>query len=354
MAIDLTIIIPVYRVSLIQFRRCLQSILRQEVGAIQYEIFVVVDGASDNKQLLDSGVLRSDAHIRYAIRPHGGEAAARNYGMQHAKGRWFLFVDADDCLADKAIAHFMDPDVLYIGNDNNRQVDLVVSNHIRRTGHRADRIIYYARRQYWNDDSCDFLNDVLSVGSDQGTVWSKLFRTAFVKDSGEQFNPLLVNGVDQEFMTRLVLHSPVICAIPQITYLYIYNPESVVRKFDSRYSDKVLRTLKVVKHDIIHAGLMGHFQQTYLNYCCDRLLLIIMNYLCNPHSDLSYMQRRQKFLQIIRIEPMMSALRMPDLSQMSLARRLVILLARGHCFALINMIAWLRNRQRSLQLKSCA
>lgn len=341
MTCDLSIIIPAYRVDLVLFKRCLESIFSQNLDGIDYEVFVVLDGEDENRELLNSGLLRN-SHLRYEIRSHGGEAAARNFGMQFALGEWFLFVDADDYLADDAISKFMQ--II----KNNPAVDMVVSNHARVTGHRTVPIIHYGQVQKWESNSVDYLGDVLSVGSDQGTVWSKLFRTDFVKRSGELFDCSLVNGVDQEFMTRLVLREPIIYAIPDVTYGYVYNPSSVVRRFDSGYADKVFKTLEKVSADISAAGLAQHFSQVYEAYCCDRLLLLIMNYICNPNAELSYTQRRGLFNEVVGREPIASALKNSDLSKMSCARQIMLHFARGMNFSVVAFIASVRNIQRKI------
>ena len=127
-----------------------------------------------------------------------------------------------------------------------------------------------------------------------------------------------------------------------------YNPSSVVRRFDSGYADKVFKTLEKVSADISAAGLAQHFSQVYEAYCCDRLLLLIMNYICNPNAELSYTQRRGLFNEVVGREPIASALKNSDLSKMSRARQIMLHFARGMNFSVVAFIASVRNIQRKI------
>lgn len=71
--------------------RCLDALLDQE-GAPPYEIVVVDDGSTDDTARLAQ--LR-DPRVRYVPVPHGGRAAARNAGLEAARGEVLIYVDSD-------------------------------------------------------------------------------------------------------------------------------------------------------------------------------------------------------------------------------------------------------------------
>ncbi len=88
-----SIIIPVYNKEKVVLRS-IESALNQSCS--DYEIIVVLDPSSDKS----SEIVRSltDPRIRVFERdnPGPGGYAARNVGMDNAKGRWIVFLDADD------------------------------------------------------------------------------------------------------------------------------------------------------------------------------------------------------------------------------------------------------------------
>jgi glycosyltransferase involved in cell wall biosynthesis len=69
-----------------------QSVLAQTWSA--FELIVVDDGSNDG--MLASIADISDERLRYLLCRNGGQAAARNIGVQAARAEWIAFLDADD------------------------------------------------------------------------------------------------------------------------------------------------------------------------------------------------------------------------------------------------------------------
>jgi glycosyltransferase involved in cell wall biosynthesis len=92
MSVDVSVIIPVYnRASLIG--RAVRSVLRQTYE--NFELVIVDDGSTDDTE----AVVRSfrDSRIRYVRREvNGGNAAARNTGVNNSSGRLVAWLDSDD------------------------------------------------------------------------------------------------------------------------------------------------------------------------------------------------------------------------------------------------------------------
>lgn len=76
--------------------RCLRS-FEQQTATGRYELIVVNDGSTDGtRELLDRWRFRVPARVVH--RENGGLAAARNSGIEVARGEWLLFVN-DDTIA---------------------------------------------------------------------------------------------------------------------------------------------------------------------------------------------------------------------------------------------------------------
>lgn len=92
----ISIIIPVYNVE-DYLRPCLDSMIDQPVKEI--EIICVDDGSTDGSgTLCDRYQDRFPAMVRVLHQKNQGVSAARNAGMQMARGEYLTFVDPDDWL----------------------------------------------------------------------------------------------------------------------------------------------------------------------------------------------------------------------------------------------------------------
>ena len=92
----LSIIVPVYDVEN-YLQKCIDSILAQIFT--DFELILVDDGSPDNCPALCDAAAAKDARIRVIHQKNGGLSAARNAGLDVARGEWIGFVDSDDYIA---------------------------------------------------------------------------------------------------------------------------------------------------------------------------------------------------------------------------------------------------------------
>lgn len=88
-----SIIIPCYRAEA-TLRRAVASAL--EGAPADLQLLLVEDGSPDGTGALCDQLASGDARITALHRPNGGAGAARNTGLEAARGDWVLFLDADD------------------------------------------------------------------------------------------------------------------------------------------------------------------------------------------------------------------------------------------------------------------
>ena len=89
----MSIIMPVYNAENF-LDQAIQSILDQSYPF--WELLIINDGSTDNSREVIQ--LFSDKRIRYFQQVNNGVSDARNVGLQHMKGEYFCFLDADDVL----------------------------------------------------------------------------------------------------------------------------------------------------------------------------------------------------------------------------------------------------------------
>jgi succinoglycan biosynthesis protein ExoO len=84
----------------------IRSALGQTVSDI--EVIVVEDGSSDNTLAIVEGLAAQDARMRFAaLGKHQGVSAARNHGLDMARGTWIAVLDADDWMAQERLSRLV-------------------------------------------------------------------------------------------------------------------------------------------------------------------------------------------------------------------------------------------------------
>ncbi|MFN3683203.1 MAG: glycosyltransferase family 2 protein [Fimbriimonadaceae bacterium] len=91
----ITVIVPVYQVAQ-YLEECVDSVLGQTFA--EFELVLVDDGSTDGSGELCEHYAKLDHRVRTIHQPNRGLSAARNVGMEAARGAWILFLDADDTL----------------------------------------------------------------------------------------------------------------------------------------------------------------------------------------------------------------------------------------------------------------
>ena len=93
---ELSIIVPIYKVEK-YLDECIQSILGQTFTDL--ELILVDDGSPDACPQMCDAAAEQDSRVRVIHQKNGGLSAARNTGIDAARGNWLGFVDSDDFVA---------------------------------------------------------------------------------------------------------------------------------------------------------------------------------------------------------------------------------------------------------------
>jgi glycosyltransferase involved in cell wall biosynthesis len=129
----ISIIVPVYNMEK-YLDECIESLLAQDLD--EYEIIMVNDGSIDKSQFIIDGYCSRYPDKCYSvIQVNNGLGAARNIGLHMAKGKYIMFVDADDWLEENVLGSLY-RFVEYYG------CDLAVFDEYLTEGKNASRIIF--------------------------------------------------------------------------------------------------------------------------------------------------------------------------------------------------------------------
>ena len=90
-----SIIVPVYNTEQ-YIHQCIDSVLHQEFK--DFELLLVNDGSKDKSLTICKEYAKKHSCIQVIDQENGGPSKARNTGLEHAQGKYILFLDSDDWL----------------------------------------------------------------------------------------------------------------------------------------------------------------------------------------------------------------------------------------------------------------
>jgi len=103
MSPTISVIIPVYQVK-DYLAECLDSVFAQDETFSDFEVVCVDDGSTDGSADILKQYASKDPRLRIITQENSGLSAARNTGIEAARGRYVMFLDSDDMLTPDALA----------------------------------------------------------------------------------------------------------------------------------------------------------------------------------------------------------------------------------------------------------
>ncbi len=91
----ISVIVPVYNTEQYIWD-CVKSVLKQTFT--KFELILIDDGSQDNSRKICEKVSEKDKRIRLLHQEHRGVSAARNAGINMARGEYLFFLDSDDMI----------------------------------------------------------------------------------------------------------------------------------------------------------------------------------------------------------------------------------------------------------------
>lgn len=210
--------------------RCLKSIPVSE----DIQVIVVDDNSPDADTYLEKYPELSRPYLEFIRTTKGGGAGyARNVGLEHAKGKWILFADADDFYVDDMydiICSYLDSeaDVIYFKNK------AVLSDN---TSIKADRSSYVNKNidQYLTD------SDEWPMRAKMYAPWGKMIRRNLIVKNDIRFDETTYNN-DVYFSLLTGYYSKIIEVVTRVLYVVTCRPDSLSADFCSKPGELKQRT----------------------------------------------------------------------------------------------------------------
>ena len=233
----LSLIVPIYNVEK-YLRKCVDSLLLQDMQQDSYEIILVDDGSTDESGRIADEYAASYHNIHVIHQPNAGLSEARNTGMKVAQGEYIMFVDSDDYIEPNVLKGLVEKmtvdnlDVLRFNYQNVNEIGEVFEpNKISKP------FVDY------RDEVCDggtFLNERLGTAC---YVVQFILRREFALP----FTPCIYFE-DTEWTPRMLFKAKRVTSVDTIAYNYLMRQGSITQTTDLNKKRKSIEDrIKIIK-----------------------------------------------------------------------------------------------------------
>ena len=257
-----SIVVPVYNAEK-YLEQCLNSIQNQTYK--NFEVILVNDGSMDHSESICKGFVEGDSRFRYFLKSNGGASSARNFGLDHVRGDFITFIDADDWVEENHLE-------VLINNIKENNSDMAVSSikkfdnsnnfYFRVYSNEEKYLLNYNKLN--REEFLVILPKLIAANNSYKVAVSKLFKKELVTDV--RFDESIVYGEDLEFFFKIYNDINSISYIDEVTYVYRLHDESSSSKFGQLHMEQELAIYKKMYERIEELGLPTiHYVNTLRN-----------------------------------------------------------------------------------------
>lgn len=257
----LSIIIPVYNVK-DYLKNCVQSFTGAEYR--NFEIILVDDGSEDGSEKMCDIFSKQDSRIKVIHISNSGPSAARNIGIQNAKGTYIFFCDSDDYVDSMAFSSatremvnsFADLYVLTSCYESNQLGNYFIDDVGLHKGYSLDLSEVY---EYT-------LRIRLSA------PWKKFYKRSIIVENSIYFPTGRTLHEDLSFFLSYLKYTSNVQVLDQVMYFHRYAPNSLSHKTDFKQFGDLTSVYMEIK-ELVKEKNIG---KEKLAFSQTRLLAILM------------------------------------------------------------------------------
>lgn len=288
---ELSIIIPVYN-GAATIGRCLDSIYAQELAEEQFEVICVDDCSPDkNSVAAIEDYKYNNVHpsnlILFKHDKNKKMGGARNTGIRIARGKWILFIDADDLFINKSVKKLLN----VVNCDI--QLDLVMFDYASGNG------IDYTKESHYKGliDSLMTGREFLQCQPVSWTVWCYLYNKEHLMNSNISFVEN-IKFEDADFILRYIAKSRLVRFVPIKVIHYVIHSDQTSKIGNNK--EKIGNLLNLERRIAIAAdnerGIDYKTGQAMMNHAIVHRYAALRRYLWRlPYNDIKALLKEYKY-----------------------------------------------------------
>lgn len=341
----ISVIVPVYNVEP-YLRKCLDSILNQTYRDL--EILVIDDGSTDGSGKICDEYAGKDDRIKVLHTENKGLSAARNLGLDNAKGEWINFLDSDDWMDSEAFAF-----AISVAED--KKADLVFWGYVKEYENHSiekhflwdnllvfekEQVKYQLHRRLFGLIGDELSNLEYAYSFD--TAWGKLYKAGAIKDKNIRFEDTAVVGTeDALFNIYFMGYVNRAVHIFKCMNHYRKNINSLTTTFKPSLPTQWEELYCRMRKYIISNDLPAVFRDALNNRIAIGVVGLGLNILKSPES---INQKKRYLSEVICAEEYRSAIKSLDTHQLSMRWKVFFWLVQTKCVNCLYLSLCVMNR----------
>ena len=278
----ISIIIPVYKVEN-YLRQCLDSVLAQTYT--DFEVICVNDGSPDGCLQILLEYQKRDKRIKVFSQENQGLSAARNTGLDHARGEYIAFVDSDDIIDPTFLSEL----ITHMDGDDTVDCAEVGLKHFKDEAELSN----YKQRN-WLNRFCFNRAGILPVMPSVfpkvfGACWNKLYRRSIIDEFHLRFLVGLIHE-DKYFTYAYLSHCKNVAEVGKKLYLWRNRLGSLSKNETYEHYLDIIKNYVAFAEHLAEYGLVKRFRWACLwSFIFHSSLEARM--ICNPVEATRLLQR---------------------------------------------------------------
>lgn len=252
-----SVIVPVYNTEK-YLNKCLDSLVAQTLDDL--EVIVVDDGSTDaSTSIIKEYATKYPNRVRAYYKKNGGQATARNLGIEMAQGKYMGFVDSDDYidikmyeilyeLAEKTYADMAVCNYRYVSTENETELELTP----------------YVPYKKCKTPAEQFIDPLVAP-------WNKLFLSEIIQTTKIQFLEGYIYE-DTAFFIKLIPYLKQVSYVEEALVTHVFRGSSTMNANRGKRVGNIFPVLNSILIYYKEKDFYSEYQKE-LEYFCIKLLL---------------------------------------------------------------------------------
>lgn len=277
---NISVIIPVYNTEQYLIE-CIDSVVNQTLKDI--EIILVDDGSTDSSLSICNEYAQKDNRITVLQQDHKCAGAARNKGLEIAKGEYLSILDSDDFFELDMLQKLYDR-----AAENNADITICdVKFYDTQTN--TTQKSYSINKDYIPDKAIFSYKDMPDYifNTFQNWSWNKLFRTEFVKTNNIKFQEIQRTN-DLYFTCCALVLANKITFVNEELIFYRKGITTNCQSTNYKAPKDFINAFVELKHFLERQGIYSEVKKSYINWALSGCLgnLNSLKIKPNAHKEL--------------------------------------------------------------------